>query len=226
MRTAAIAVLLSLILALPSFPASQTPRPYVFGLNINMSDRECKLAKAAGCTCVRIGCGWDLVEKEPGVYDFSEPDRDVAQCIKYGFEPFFLVVATPKFYLAEEMRDKPWAWPALPEYYPQASKFYRTLARRYRGKVKYYEFWNEPNGYSWHAINHPQDYALILKLAYKGLKEGDPNCQVAIGGGSTAPAGRATITTLRSYTNLAAATTSTRLRCIRIGWTAPSTSTG
>lgn len=178
-------VLSSLILTLLAVGcgfAGQTPRPYVFGLNIGMSDRECQMAKAAGCTSVRIGCGWDLVEKEPGIYDFSDPDRDVAQCIKYGFEPFFLVVATPKFYLKPEMRDKPWGWPALPEYYPQAAKFYRTLAARYKGKVRYFEFWNEENGYSWHAINKPEEYAPILKVAYKALKEGNPDCVVAIGG--------------------------------------------
>lgn len=162
--------------------ASETPRPYVFGLNISMSDRQCEIAKAAGCRSVRIGCGWDIVEKEPGIYDWGHVDRDVEQCMKWGFEPFFLVVATPKFYLAEEMRDKPWAWPALPEFYPQAEKFYRTLAERYKGKVKYYEFWNEPNGWSWHAHNHPEDYGPILRLAYKSLKAGNPECQVAVGG--------------------------------------------
>lgn len=177
-RVALIALLISISPAL----AQSTPRPYVFGLNIGMSDRQCEMAKEMGCTSVRIGCGWDLVEKEPGVYDFSDPDRDVEQCIKYGFEPFFLVVATPKFYLKEEMRDKPWGWPALPEYYPQAEKFYRTLAARYKGKVRYFEFWNEQNGYSWHAINKPEEYAPILKLAYRALKQGNPDCLVAVGG--------------------------------------------
>lgn len=181
MRLSALIVLITCLVP-GTVLSAQTPRPYVFGMNIGMSDRDCQLAKAAGCTAVRIGCGWDLVEKEPGVYDFSDPDRDVEQCIKYGFEPFFLVVATPKFYLEEHMRDKPWGWPALPKYYPEAARFYKTLAERYRGKVRYYEFWNEPNGYSWHAVGKPEEYAPILKVAYKALKEGDPDCQVAVGG--------------------------------------------
>lgn len=176
-----LAALIVLALAAPGSRAAE-PRRYIFGLNIGMSDRDCRLAKAAGCTSVRIGCGWDLVEKEPGVYDFSEPDHAVAQCIKYGFEPFFLIVATPPFYLAEHMRDKPWGWPALPESYPQAARFYKTLAERYRGKVRYYEFWNEPNGYGWNAVNKPEEYAPILKVAYRALKEGDPDCLVAVGG--------------------------------------------
>lgn len=177
-----ISIALLLSLATAAFAASETPRPYVFGINVGMSERNCEMARVAGCKSARIGCGWDLVEKEPGVYDWSEVDQDVNMCLKYGFEPFFLVVATPKFYLEENMRDKPWGWPALPQYYPQAEKFYRTLAERYKGKVKYFEFWNEPNGWSWHAINSPEDYGPILKLAYKSLKEGNPDCLVAVGG--------------------------------------------
>ena len=183
LRGYVVAILVSMVLAcVAPLQASRNARPYVFGLNTGMSDRECQMAKDAGCTCMRIGCGWDLVETKPGVYDFSAPDADVAQCAKYGFEPFFLIVATPPFYLKEKMRDKPWGWPALPEYYPQAAEFYRTLAARYKGKVKYYEFWNEENGFGWHDTNKPEEYAPILKVAYRALKQGNPNCVVSIGG--------------------------------------------
>lgn len=175
-----VAVLLAGVLCQAT--ASLAPRPYVFGMNIAMTDEQCRLAKDAGCTCVRIGCGWDLVEKRPGVYDWSDPDRDVQMCRKWGFEPFFLVVATPRFYLAEGANDKVWGRPALEQFHPQAARFYRTLAERYKGKVRYYEFWNEQNGYGWHAVNRPEEYAPILKVAYRSLKGGDPNCQVAIGG--------------------------------------------
>ena len=105
------------------FAGSDISRPFVFGMNTGSTQKECELAKSAGCTCMRIGCGWDLVEKTHGAYDFSEPDAAVAQCVKCGFEPFFLVVATPPFYLKEHMRDKVWGRPVLPEYYPQAERF-------------------------------------------------------------------------------------------------------
>lgn len=181
MRVFSLTVLL--IIACSPLFAAQTPRPFLFGLNLTATDdKSCEMAKAAGCTAIRIGLGWDLVEKKPGEYDFSEPDRAVAQCIKYGFEPFFLIVATPPFYLKEEMRNKVWGWPALPEYYPQAEKFYKMISERYKGKVKYYEFWNEQNGWGWHDTGKPEEYAPILKVAYKALKEGDPNCLVSIGG--------------------------------------------
>lgn len=163
--------------------AEETPRPFVFGLNPGTSDRELQAAKVAGCTNIRIGAGWDWVERERGVYDWSHGgEREVQQCQKYGLEPFFLIVATPKWALAPEKRDKPWAWAPEPEFYDDARKFYRTLAARYRGKVRYYEFWNEENGYGWHDVNKPEEYAPILKLAYTALKEGDPDCVVAVGG--------------------------------------------
>ncbi len=162
--------------------AAGADRPFVFGVNASAERADFEVAKAAGCTCVRIGCGWDLVEPEEGKLDWREPDQAVDLCREFGFEPFFLIVATPKWALSADKRDKPWGWAAEPEFYPQAERFYRALAERYRGKVRYYEFWNEPNGYGWHEPNHPEEYAPILKLAYRSLKEGDPNCLVAVGG--------------------------------------------
>lgn len=166
----------------PAAATLDSPRPFVFGINAGTSDRQLQAAKAAGATNVRIGCGWDLVEATPGIYDFRDPDRDVEMCAKHGLEPFFLVVATPKWALAPEKRDRPWAWPPEPEFQPHAARFYRMLAARYRGRVRYYEFWNEENGFGWHAVNHPEDYAPLLKLAYAAFKEGDPDCVVAVGG--------------------------------------------
>jgi len=122
------------------------------------------------------------VEKTPGVYDFRDSDRAVKSCMEYGLEPIYLIVATPKWALDPEDRDKPWGHAPKPEFYPEARRFYRMLAARYRGQVRYYEFWNEENGYGWHAINRPDEYAPILKVAYEALKEGNPECQVAVGG--------------------------------------------
>jgi len=192
MRQIACAVVLALLASLyasvhvaprVAAGAEETPRPFIFGLNPGTSDEELQAAKAAGCTNIRIGGAWDLVERERGVYDWSHGgDREVEQCLKYGLEPFFLIVATPKWALAPEKRDKPWGWAPEPEFYEDARRFYRTLAARHRGKVRYYEFWNEENGYGWNAVNKPDEYAPILKLAYTALKEGDPDCVVAIGG--------------------------------------------
>ncbi len=167
----------------PPAQAGETPRPFIFGLNPGTSDEELQEIKAAGCTNIRIGGNWDLVESKRGVYDWSHGgEEEVQQCLKFGLEPFFLIVATPPWALAPEKRNKPWGWPPEPEFYPDAQKFYRTLAARYRGKVRYYEFWNEENGYGWNEVNRPEQYAPILKVAYEALKEGNPDCLVAVGG--------------------------------------------
>ena len=181
--TAIAAVILSpAIQACGTTGVPAAARPFVFGINASAQRPDFEAAKAAGCTCVRIGCGWDLVEPEEGKFDWREPDNAVELCREFGFEPFFLIVATPKWALSPEKRDKPWGWPAEPQFYPQATRFYRTLAERYKGRVRYYEFWNEPNGYGWHEPGHPEQYAPILKIAYSALKQGDPGCVVAVGG--------------------------------------------
>ena len=100
-------ILLLAVLVPACARAAETPRPFVFGINANTSHRALQAAVAAGCTNVRIGCGWDLIEQSPGIYDFRSPDNDVAMCEQYGLEPFFLIVATPRWALAPDKRDKP-----------------------------------------------------------------------------------------------------------------------
>ncbi|HOA74543.1 MAG TPA: hypothetical protein PLQ89_09005 [Phycisphaerae bacterium] len=177
-----LGTVLCMLVTAAGSPGQQQPRPLIFGINAGVSDAQLEAAKAAGCTNIRIGAGWDLVEPEPGVFKWDEPDHAVAQCEKYSLEPIFLIVATPKWALAPEQRDKPWGWAVPPEFYPQARRFYRMVAERYKGRVRYYEFWNEQNGYGWHAGNKPEEYAPVLKLAYTAIKEVDPDCLVAVGG--------------------------------------------
>jgi hypothetical protein len=62
--------------------------------------------------------------------------------------------------------------------------FVYTFVRRYRGKVQYYQIWNEPNIYpEWGE--QPVDaaaYVRLLKIAYRRAKEADPACVVLSAG--------------------------------------------
>ena len=57
---------------------------------------------------------------------------------------------------------------------PVQREFLRTLVTRYKGKVKYWEFGNEPNA---HGVK-PEDYVAGLKQAHATIKEIDPEAKI------------------------------------------------
>jgi hypothetical protein len=62
--------------------------------------------------------------------------------------------------------------------------FVYTVVSRYRGKVAYYQIWNEPNIYpEWGE--QPVDaagYVKLLQIAYRRAKEADPDCVILSAG--------------------------------------------
>lgn len=62
--------------------------------------------------------------------------------------------------------------------------FVYALVSRYKGKIKYYQIWNEPNIYpEWGE--QPVDasaYVRLLQMAYRRAKEADPECVILSAG--------------------------------------------
>lgn len=139
--------------------------------------------KQAGVTSVRMGIGWPEAMPERGKYAWDELDKEVDLWRSHGIEIYALIVNTP-----------PWASPTgknehgyapKPECLPDFEEFCYQIGKRYRGKIRYYEIWNEQNGYGWHTdkgFNQVEEYIPVLKAAYAGLKRGDPDCLVGLGG--------------------------------------------
>jgi len=181
----------------PSRPSGQTepgwPRPLIFGMNPMggqglglgewFDEYMYKAMAYAGARCTRICASWHDIEPQRGTYDWAGLDQTVAWLEQIGLEPFCLVVNTPPWALAPG--KLPHQWPPEPKYWPDFRRFCRAVAERYKGRIRYYEFWNEQNGTCWRDVPPAQkarDYAPFLRAAYEELKKGDPNCLVAIGG--------------------------------------------
>jgi hypothetical protein len=65
---------------------------------------------------------------------------------------------------------------APPDHYEDFGDFIYELVSRYKGRIKYYQIWNEPNIYpEWgsYAIS-PEDYTELLKIAATRAREADP----------------------------------------------------
>jgi len=73
---------------------------------------------------------------------------------------------------------------APPDDFADLGNFVYTVVQRYKGKVRYYQIWNEPNIYpEWGE--QPVDaagYVRLLQVAYRRAKEADPNCVILCAG--------------------------------------------
>jgi hypothetical protein len=88
--------------------------------------------------------------------------------------------------LVTAWRTPDWANNGAGELAPPASpadfgSFMAWLAGRFRGRVAAYEIWNEPDSRDFFTGTVAQ-YAALVRAAYPGVKSGDPNAQVVLGG--------------------------------------------
>ncbi len=144
-----------------------------------------------GGTSVPVNPAWNLVEPEPGKWDFAYIDHQVAEARKRGLEPFAYMGLTPDWALPPDApKDKPkigYRFPPGEEYEEAFVRYCTEVASRYKGKVRHYQFWNEPNGCSWvndgcgNSDGYPR-YTRWLKVWYTAMKRADPDCVLGAGG--------------------------------------------
>ncbi len=146
------------------------------------ADRDLQKVKEAGFTWVKQAIAWRDVEGSgKGHFDWSRTDRLVGQVNQYGLD------------LIARLDNAPdWAGggPAVGPMsnYQDFADFCYALASRYKGRIRAYQIWNEPNlnvaGRSeWGG--HPPDpagYTELLKRAYEAIKRADPNAMVISAG--------------------------------------------
>jgi GH35 family endo-1,4-beta-xylanase len=181
-------------------------RPLIFGMNPIPMEwwgydpavwnpmQFAKMAEA-GCTAARIGVNWDQVEPVKGQRNWSSVDTWVTYCLDNNIEPLILINSTPTWALPENIDPNvpsPNArYPAGEAHIEDFKNWCYDLARRFRGRARYYEFWNEANGYGWYTPWDPDPnkrfsradlYTPWLIRCYKAVKLADPSAQVSTTG--------------------------------------------
>jgi hypothetical protein len=129
-------------------------------------DKLCRLAAAAGVKWTREEFHWNWVEKTKGRYDWSFYDQLVESAQQHGISIYGLVC-----YWTE------WSQPPFDDrFVTDYCTYLRVLVNRYKDRIHHWEIWNEPNIFFW-----PGDksrYAVLLREAYKAIKETDPTAKV------------------------------------------------
>ncbi len=140
------------------------------------------------------GVNWYNIERTKGQYDWTDLDKCVAAAEHEGAEIIYAVQGTPEFYASNHAatctnlmgNTSPPTDPAH-----QFKPFVHALVQRYKGRIKYYEGWNEP-GHYWNVNNvpnfvpvkgclfsgTPEQLVQLQAIMYTEAKSVDPSCQV------------------------------------------------
>ncbi len=141
------------------------------------------------CDCgvkyARIQSGWQRTERAKGVYDFEWLDSVVDNLIRRGVEPWICLCYGNELYT--KAAEKVYGAVGCPPIFTEEEKtawanYTKAVAKRYEGKVRYFEVWNEPDGqWCWkHGPNAVELGEFTIATA-KAIKEVRPDAKV-IGG--------------------------------------------
>ncbi|MCL4506668.1 MAG: hypothetical protein M1434_14680 [Chloroflexi bacterium] len=190
----------NLLLDLPRQPLQLAPDANIqyvkgispFGVNtfleqeveVAKRERSLQMIKDSGYTWIRQQFPWADIEID-GKGDFTDRrnpparsawdkyDNIVALTEKYGLQMIARLSAPPQWAHA--------GYADLGDFGPPANfqdyaDFVAAVVSRYKGRIHYYQIWNEPNIYpEWgqQRVN-PEDYTKMLCMAYQRAKQIDP----------------------------------------------------
>ena len=122
---------------------------------------------------------WANIEPQPGVWDFSRLDQQVATARSHGASVIITLGQTPTWASSRPNEVDSYGNGAASP--PTSNAFWTqyvtTVAQRYAGKVLGYEVWNEPDFLNtWHGS--PNQLATLTKLAGQAIRSVDSHAKV------------------------------------------------
>jgi len=182
----------------PNIPASYSGvNP--FGVNVfleqepdpDVREEAVRMAAEAGFHWLRQEFPWEDIEihgkgdfedrrNQPARSAWEKYDNIVALAEKYDMQLIVRVSNPPAWSRAQGNDVGPYA---PPDDYQDYADFVSALVSRYKGRIRYYQLWNEPNIYpEWgnYAIN-PEDYTRLLCTAAAAARAADPNVVIING---------------------------------------------
>jgi hypothetical protein len=138
---------------------------------------------AAGIGWSRHDLTWSAAEPQRGTFDWGWYDAVVERGEQAGLEILPILCYSAAYWPADQ------AQPSQPWQYEDYGRFAHEAAAHYRSRIYAFEVWNEPNlGGFWQGEPNARDYVEMLRHAYQGIKDANP--QATVIGGSIAAVGR------------------------------------
>jgi hypothetical protein len=145
---------------------------------------------------VRDFIAWSDVEIQKGVYDFTSSDEKFNNLTSHGIEQLFIIYYSNCLYSNMPSNSGYDCWLYVPrnaarfEIFKKAFGNYTyEVVKHYKGKVKYFELWNEPNIFWEPHINdelQATQYIALMKEGYTRAKEANPDAVILSAGIDTA----------------------------------------
>lgn len=139
--------------------------------------RSMEMLRDAGVHWIRQEFPWDRIEPAAkGNYTdqfgatWATYDRIVALAGEYGLEVVPRLTLPPNWSRRDNSVPR-----APPDRYEDYGDYVAAVVARYRGKVRYYQLWNEPNTVlEWGTPPNAADFTRLLSIGYQRAKQADP----------------------------------------------------
>lgn len=144
-------------------------------------ERQVRQAQEAGFAWVKQRFEWRFIEPhQKGAYEWNEPDRLVRLFEQAGLNVIARLDNQPKWATREPLFPES----SPPDNLQDWTDFVGAVAARYKGRIKAYEIWNEPNlAREWgNKRPDPKAYVALLKAAFSAIKQADPEALVLSAG--------------------------------------------
>jgi len=144
-----------------------------------VGSRDLQSIRDAGFGWVKVNFGWrDIEGAAKGAFDWSHTDPIVEMANDESIDLVVRVDHQPEWVGGGHPTNGP------PDNYQDLADFFSALAGRYKGRIRAYEVWNEPNlSREWGGkLPDPGNYVKLLKAAYAAIKAADPDAMVISAG--------------------------------------------
>jgi hypothetical protein len=144
--------------------------------------RHMQVARDLGVKYLRCAFSWNGIEHEQGVYNWRFWDRLLDEAERFNIQLIPYVAYTPEW--AARSRVEYWKQPPRsPELF---ANFMAKIVAHYRGRIKSWELWNEPDLREyWQGT--PQEFAELIRRGAVAVRRADPNAVIVLGGMSLGP---------------------------------------
>ena len=147
------------------------------GLNVHIPSNAIldDVALGLGMQWIRVDFDWFRIEPIQGVFRWEDTDRVVEHSSRLGMEVLALLSFTPAWASSNPSNPQPSDPPASPAYW---TDIVREAVSRYRDRVRFWQFWNEPNLNQFWSGSMQQYRVEILDAGARVAKNLHPGCRV------------------------------------------------